>query len=47
MREGIGLMREEASPCLEFGGGIGIGAAQPDQTDLEAKFPLSANSSTL
>ena len=30
MREGTGLRREEASPCLEFGGGIGIGAAQLD-----------------
>ena len=27
MREGIGLMTEEASPCLEFGGGTGTGAA--------------------
>ena len=27
MREGTGLMREGASPCLEFGGGTGIGAA--------------------
>ena len=27
MREGTGLRREEASPCLEFGGGTGIGAA--------------------
>ena len=26
LREGIGLMMEEASPCLEFGGGTGIGA---------------------
>ena len=24
MREGIGLMREGAFPCLEFGRGIGI-----------------------
>ena len=27
MREGIGLMREEASPCREFGGGTGTRAA--------------------
>ena len=27
MREGTGLMREEASPCPEFGGGTGSGAA--------------------
>ena len=27
MREGTGLRREEASPCLEFGGGTGTGAA--------------------
>ena len=27
MREGIRLMRKEASPCLKFGGGIGIRAA--------------------
>ena len=27
MREGIGLMKEEASLCLEFGGGTGIKAA--------------------
>ena len=27
MREGTGLRREEASPCLEFGRGIGTGAA--------------------
>ena len=39
MREGTGLMREGASPCLEFGGGIGTGAARPDRTDLEAKPP--------
>ena len=47
MREGIGLMREEASPCREFGGGIGIGAAQPDRTDSETEPPLSANASAL
>ena len=47
MREGIGLMREEASPCREFGRGTGIGAARPDQTDLEAKPPLSASTSAL
>ena len=45
MREGILLMREEASPCLEFGRGIGIGVAQPEQTDLEVEFPLSATPS--
>ena len=27
MREGTGLMREAAFPCLEFGGRIGTGAA--------------------
>ena len=27
MREGTGLMREEASPCLEFGGGTGTRVA--------------------
>ena len=27
MREGTGLRREEASPCREFGGGTGTGAA--------------------
>ena len=27
MREGTGLMMEGASPCLEFGGGTGTGAA--------------------
>ena len=27
MREGTGLMMEGASPCLEFGGGTGIGVA--------------------
>ena len=47
MREGIGLMREEASPCREFGGGTGIGAARPDRTDSETKPPLSANASAL
>ena len=47
MREGTGLMREEASPCQEFGRGTGIGAAQPDQTDSEAKPPLSATASAL
>ena len=45
MREGIGLMREEASPCLEFGRGIGTGADQPVQTDSEAKFSLLATPS--
>ena len=47
MREGTGLMREEASPCREFGGGTGIGAARPDQTDSEAEPPLSAIASAL
>ena len=47
MREGIGLMREEASPCREFGGGIGIGAARPDRTDSETEPPLSAIASAL
>ena len=47
MREGTGLMREEASPCREFGGGIGIGAAQPDRTGSESKSPLSAIASAL
>ena len=47
MREGTGLRREEASPCLEFGGGTGIGAARPDQTDSEAKPPLLAIPSAL
>ena len=47
MREGTGLRREEASPCLEFGGGTGTGAARPDRTDLKAKPPLSAMPSAL
>ena len=47
MREGTGLRREEASPCLEFGGEIGTGAAQPDQTDSETEPPLSAIPSAL
>ena len=47
MREGTGLRREEASPCLEFGGGIGTGAAWPDRTDSEAEPPLSAIPSAL
>ena len=42
MREGTGLRREEASPCREFGGGTGIGAARPDRTDSETEPPLSA-----
>ena len=37
MREGTGLMMEGASPCLEFGGGTGIGAAQPAWMDSEAE----------
>ena len=47
MREGIGLMREEASPCLEFGRGTGSATARPDQTDSEAEPPLSAIASAL
>ena len=47
MREGTGLRREEASPCLEFGGGIGTGAARPDRTDLETEPPLLAIASAL
>ena len=47
MREGTGLRREEASPCLEFGEGIGTGAARPDRTASEAKSPLLANASDL
>ena len=47
MREGTGLRREEVSPCREFGGGIGTGAAWPDRTDSEAKPPLLAIASAL
>ena len=47
IREGIGLMREEASPCREFGRGIGTGAARPDQMDSEAEPSLSAIASAL
>ena len=47
MREGTGLRREEASPCLEFGGGTGIGAARPDRMDSETEPPLSAIASAL
>ena len=47
MREGTGLMRAEASPCREFGGGTGIGVAQPDRTDSETEPPLSAIASDL
>ena len=47
MREGIGLMMEEASPCLEFGGGTGSATARPDWMDLETEPPLSANPSAL
>ena len=47
MREGTGLMKEGASPCLEFGGGTGTGAAQPDRMDSEAEPPLSASASAL
>ena len=45
MREGTELMRGGASPGLEFGGGIGTGAARPDWMDLEAEPPLLANAS--
>ena len=47
MREGTGLMMEGASPCLEFGGGIGTRAAQLDRTDSEAEPPLLAIASAL
>ena len=47
MREGIGLMREEASPCQEFGGGTGIRAARPDWMDSETEPPLLAIASAL
>ena len=47
MREGTGLRREEASPCREFGGGTGIGAARPDRMDSEAEPPLLAIPSAL
>ena len=47
MREGTGLMIEGASPCLEFGRGTGIRAAQPDRMDSKAKPPLSAMPSAL
>ena len=47
MREETGLMMEGASPCLEFGGGTGIGAALPDRMDSEAEPPLSAMPSAL
>ena len=47
MREGTGLMRGAVSPCLDFGRGIGIGAAPPDQRDSEAEPPLLANTSAL
>ena len=47
MREGTGLMREGASPCLEFGRGIGTRAARPDQMDSKAEPPLSAIASAL
>ena len=47
MREGTGLMRAEASPCREFGGGTGIGAARLDRTDSETEPPLSATASAL
>ena len=47
MSEGIGLRKGVAPPCLEFGRGIGTGAAQPDWTDLEVESPLSATPSAL
>ena len=47
MREGTGLRREEASPDLEFGGGIGTGAVQLDRTGSEVEPPLSAIASAL
>ena len=47
MREGIGLIMEEASPCLEFGGGTGSATARPDWMDLEAEPPLLAIPSAL
>ena len=47
MREGTGLRREEASPCREFGGGTGIGAARPDWMNSETEPPLSAIPSAL
>ena len=47
IREGIGLMMEEASPCLEFSGGTGIGRARPDRMDSEVKPPLLAIASAL
>ena len=47
MREETGLRKGGASPCQEFGGGTGTGAAQPDQMDLEAEPPLSAIASTV
>ena len=47
MREGTGLMREGASPCQDFGGGTGIGAAQPVRTDSETEPPLLAIASAL
>src|ERR1700743_769561 len=47
MREGTGLIKGGASPCLEFDRGIGTGAVQPDWMDSEAEPPLSAIPSTL
>ena len=47
MREGTGLRRKGASPCLEFGGGTGTGAARPDRTDSETEPPLLAIASAL
>ena len=47
MREGIGLMMEEASPCLEFGRGTGSAMARPDRMDLEVEPPLWAIASAL
>ena len=47
MREGIGLMREVVSPCLEFGRGTGTRVAQPERMDLETKFSLLTPPSAL
>ena len=47
MREGTGLRREEASPCLEFGGGTESAMARPDWMDSEAASPLLANPSAI
>ena len=46
-REEIGLMKEGASPCQEFGGGTRTRTARPDWMDSEAEPPLLADPSTL